>query len=322
MNFYSWFFGEKVVEDAAKRQPKGESLADHRKHCRAKKGECPFEKQVDEVDDVSPSVGNTQDISQQSLASMYERGGVSKELISSARQLHKKILDGTVKPKRLPASVFQSSETSRIPTWMTYAYLVASNYGNDDKQATKVLEDFAKAAGMYSDDLIADFSKKHGKPIGHGMESDVFREDGGHVVKSSTLGMDTKDTLSKIERILLGNIYFPETGYEPFGMGRSPDGGLLFALRQNYIPFKRKTKLDDNAINDWLKKKGWDVADPEKKSFVSHGWDLAALDMHNDNVVMTDGGDVVCVDPCIVPNTERVGLFGYYDYDNPPTSIS
>lgn len=321
-NFFAWLNRQKDVSismDAAARLPKGETLEEHRKHCKAKKGACPFEKKVDEMDDLSAK--NTKVLSQDELADIYEKEGVSENLVESTKQLHRGILSGAVQPKRISAEIFKNADMGQVPTWMTYAYLVASNFSHDDKKATQVLEDFAKASGNYIDNMQETFARQYGDPIGNGMESDVF-DGGAYVIKSSTLGMDTKDTLSKIERIFLGNIYFPETGYQPFGLGTAPDGGPLFALRQNFVHLDKDKKLGDKEIEIWLKDRGWDLADPKERSFVSRGWDLLGLDMHNDNIVRTKDGHVVCIDPCVVPNTESRGLFGYYDYNKPPQNIS
>lgn len=333
MNYFKWLYGDSkgspvpVMDGRVRSLPEGESLEEHRKHCKAKKGNCPFEERADSVDEVEASRGRRKsggsEIPEQAeLARIYESEGVSKRLVQAAKSLHDGIISGAVKPKRLPASVFQDEAVAKIPKWMTYAYLVASNYPNDDKRASGVLEQFARASGKFREDLQTAYTEQYGDPIGHGMESDVYDDGKGYVMKSSTLGMDTKTTLGKIERIMLGNIQFPETGYKPIEMGKAPDGGLLFGLRQRWIPFDEGKKVSDTEIQKWLKERGWDLADPERHSYVSKGWDLACLDMHDDNLVRMKDGQILCIDPCVVPNTEAVGLFGYYDYENPPQEVS
>ena len=324
MNFYKWQIEcgshNKTAMDSARALPVNETIAEHRKHCKARKGHCPFEAKADNVDDLT--AGSKLVKNQSDLSAIYEQEGVSSRLVDAVRTIHKGILDGSISPKRLPPDIFRNKEIEKIPTWMTYAYLVASNYPNDEKKVNEILTAFAKESGNYHENLRDDMIEEYGDPIGHGMESDVFYANPHTVVKASSLGMDTKDTLSKIERIMLGNIYFPETGYVPTALGKSPDGGLLFGLRQNLVNFKGTKPLTDKEISRWLGEKGWQLADPKEHSYVSKGWDLAGLDMHNENVVRDKRGRIFCIDPCVIPNTEKVGLFGYYDYGNPPKDIS
>lgn len=52
MNFIQWQKTKwGVAQDAD--EPKNETLAEHRKHCKAEKGDCPFEKKADKVDELN-----------------------------------------------------------------------------------------------------------------------------------------------------------------------------------------------------------------------------------------------------------------------------
>lgn len=64
----------------------GEELLEHRKHCRAKPGNCPFEKAVDEADDITPNEIKVtkQDVFNRLAAVLTQLFQVSKNLAKPA----------------------------------------------------------------------------------------------------------------------------------------------------------------------------------------------------------------------------------------------
>ena len=51
--------------------------------------------------------------------------------------------------------------------------------------------------------------------------------------------------------------------------------------------------------------------------YVSKGGDLACLDLHGENVVKDTNGNIICIDPCVIPNVYELELGGTYQYDMP-----
>lgn len=322
MNFYSWWYGnslEKTAMDinAASSNWKEE---DHPRETKGQSGGGRFRtsiKTVEQQDNLKvPPIPTYEE-----LQKIYEEKGVCDELLDASESLLNAIVSGKVKPKRLPKEAFDTEAVSKLPLWLTSAYLVGSNYGDNEERCRKVLVDFAKAAGKHKKQLLGNLELKYGKQIGDGAEANVFKTDDGRVAKASTLGL-AEGTLLKIERLMLSNHYFPETAYSVEGIGESPSGEMLFELMQPWIDFS-DTKMNDDEIAEWLEKRGrgWDVGDAFFHNYVSKGRDLACLDMHNENVVKTKDGKIVCVDPCIVPNYYDLMLKGYYNYDDPPDNF-
>ena len=323
MNFYSWLYGlnnrsEKAAMDADIPTDNWKE-EDHPRESEGQKSGGRFRtsnKTVEKQDDLGSPTPTYED-----LKRIYEEKGVCDELLDAAEGLFHGIVGEKVKPKRMPVEAFNTEAVSDLPSWLIAGYLVGSNYGNDNDRCKGVLLDFAKAAGKYKEDMYGDLEERYGEKIGDGAEADVFKTDDGRVAKASTLSL-SNGSMEKVERIMLSNHHFPETAYSVEGLGEAPNGELLFELTQPWIDFSDE-KMSDNEIEQWLEKRGrgWKMADSFFHNYVSKGNNLACLDMHDENVVKTKDGEIVCVDPCVVPNYYDLMLKGYYNYDDPPDSL-
>lgn len=306
-----------IAEDAS--LPSAETLAEHRKHCRAKPGNCPFEKRGDLADDLA----GRPVLSPAKLFFLYKSEGVIDRLVSEARRYTEAVADGMATPRRLPAEVFMTEMEKPIPEWLVSAYHVASAPGVDNRTAYAIVRDFATVADCLFPDASGACEKEYGKRFASGMEASVYNA-GDNVVKTSGLGLASTDILQKIERILLSNIFFPETAYEVIGFGGEKGvldvDGATFVLAQPRVSLSEEL-LADEEIEAFLKSKGFKAKDMFWHSFVSEDNNLAAMDMHGENVVKTKDGKIVVIDPCVIPNVYDLELRGFYNYDEPPTSV-
>lgn len=319
MNYFDWRKGNAVALDGAT-HPKNESLSEHLKHCDAKKA-CPFlrsEKKIESSDILLK--GNEKKVpTQKDLFDSYEKSGITEELKELIVAFHHAVCYGMVETKRMPIEAFSEIGDGTIPMWMMGAYYIAANNGDDDKYAEKVLLDFAKASGKIFDKPYEMLKEKYGKSIGKGLESNGVFKDGNTVVKNSWLSLGALDmgVLQKIERIILGNKYYPETKYRVDGLGLVK-GEVTFLLRQPFVDFKGSLPLTDEEIDEWAAERGFFIRERWTANYATEGNDLASLDMHNQNVVRSVDGQIVCIDPCVIPNVYAIGIRGFYDYDNPP----
>ena len=185
--------------------------------------------------------------------------------------------------------------------------------------ADRVLTDFAKKGKAYQQDMKGYFQKTFGMEnyIKSGLEAAVYNLDENTVVKESNLQLGTSNVLERIERVMLGNFFFPETGYTPFALGKSDEGELEFGLKQRKIQLGNG-EMEDDDIEKWLKEKGWRMKDSFLRNYVSENGELCCMDMHGGNIVRDRDGNIVCIDPCVVPNSYEREMGGHYDYDNPP----
>lgn len=195
-NFYEWLFGkEQPVCDGQVMSLMKHDQIYHGGHYDPKTQECKLRDALTEVDNLgNPTMRDIP--SYKDLKEMYEEQGVSSDLVDAAGRLYLGILEGEAKPKRIPADVFQGEEGRKMPLWLTLAYLVGSNYGDDDEAAKQVVLDFAEAAECRYEDIAKTMRERHGEPFSEGMEAEVF-DDGKYVEKISSLGLGSTETLQK-----------------------------------------------------------------------------------------------------------------------------
>lgn len=89
-------------------------------------------------------------------------------------------------------------------------------------------------------------------------------------------------------------------------------------LKQPFVQFDKSEPMTDEEVATWAKEQGFEMKDSFLHNCTSPGNDLACMDMHNENVVRTNDGKIVCIDPCVIPNVYELELRGFYDYDDPP----
>ena len=297
MNYYEWknIRQSRITLDR-RELPIGKSLPEHMKYCKAHKHKCPY----------LPPIGEMQN----GLLEEFMKNGVSEKLRGDANSILRYIVAGKGRHLRLPSQIFMDKRTLSLPRWMLLAYIVASP-AKDVLIQEKILVDFAIHDKSYYEDIDSFFENHFGDcPKKHGMEAVVYDTGTGVVVKDSSLDAGTYGPLQKIERIMLGNICFPETAYMPFAIGKSKTRGLRFAISQKKVHEDEK-HLTNEEIKEWMKNRGWNEIG--ECAYASFDKVLECVDMHERNVIRTKEGDIVCIDHSVVPY--------HYNYDSPPKSI-
>ena len=149
-----------------------EELIEHRKHCRAKPGNCPFEKAVDEADDITPNEikVSKQDVYNRLAAVLTQLFQVSKNLAKPA------IADPeAVEEEASPRNVSTSSASDEKPA---QDEAPADEPNTDAKIVAEVIEggiekmvELAKAKGC-----LVDMDEKSTKYIVKGPSEEVVEQ--------------------------------------------------------------------------------------------------------------------------------------------------
>ena len=149
-----------------------EELIEHRKHCRAKPGNCPFEKAVDEADDITPNEikVSKQDVYNRLAAVLTQLFQVSKNLAKPA------IADPeAVEEEASPRNVSTSSASDEKPAQDEEP---ADEPNTDAKIVAEVIEggiekmvELAKAKGC-----LVDMDEKSTKYIVKGPSEEVVEQ--------------------------------------------------------------------------------------------------------------------------------------------------
>ena len=93
----------------------GEELIEHRKHCRAKPGNCPFEKAVDEADDITPNEINV------TKQDVFNRLAV---VLTQLFQVAKNLAKPAIADKEAVEEEVEIKESTAQDNWTIYAPVV------------------------------------------------------------------------------------------------------------------------------------------------------------------------------------------------------
>ena len=170
-----------------------------------------------------------------------------------------------------------------------------SNWKIDERQE-HLLEDWARAKGLWFEHSESILRKNFGPMIAQGAEAKVYYKEGDpSVAKERTSIYST--TNKALEAIALHNFLFPETAMRVIGFTRDGDGLLRIVLTQPYIRCQRlATKTEIDAM---VAEKGF--RDNWQGQGVNYLSDRLLLeDMHPANVFIDElTGKPTCID-CIV----------------------
>ena len=169
------------------------------------------------------------------------------------------------------------------------------NWEIDEKQE-QLLEQWARAAGLWFDNSDRILEKNFGPMIAQGAEAKVYyREGDPTVTKERTSIYSTTD--KALDAIVLHNSLFPETAMNAFGFTRDSDNLFRIILTQPYIRCLRlATKEEIDAL---VNENGFrDNRDGQGVNYIS---DCIVLeDMHPANVFIDEvSKKAICID-CIV----------------------
>lgn len=325
MDFYTYLTGSAM--DA---KPKGgETLAEHKKHCKAKPGNCPFEAKQREADKADTlGVGGGAPLSRDAfrkqlstLVGELNKTGWTKGLEAKVSQAADAVLDGKAVPPRLPQDVMTRDRMKGISKPFLMAYLMAcgsedpKTWTNDSQNANGIVEKVLRGTGNWVDNISGKCRRRYGKPFADGSESEVFRNGANGVTKASTLGQ-TRNVIVAMERLMLSNALFPETAHTVIGMGsltgnqNRANGHISFWLEQPKLSFGYLKSEKD--VDKTLKRYGFqrDYGD----EFVDKSGEIRLLDCKRINVPITKDGKVAFIDAPAVLNYWKAGALNRTSY--------
>ena len=168
-----------------------------------------------------------------------------------------------------------------------------------DEAQERLIETWAKAAGLWFEHSDSIIRKNFGPMIAQGAEAKVYYKAGDpSVAKERTSIYST--TQKALEAIALHNYLFPETAMRVIGFTRDSDGLLRIVLTQPYIRCQRLATKQE--IDSMVAEKGFsDNWQGQGVNYISER--LALEDMHPANVFIDElTGKPTCID-CIVKFT-------------------
>lgn len=293
------------------RCPKNETIAEHRTHCEAKPGNCPFEKES--------AIPNSKD-ALSGVYAEYLRYGFTDSVLRNVDEIDDEIADGKLTPLRVPAELMSRSGSVGMPKWFRSLYHLMA-YRSCTTMPLKLndtdfIMDYASARGKWSDDLNRLCRTKLGEPFGAGEESDVY-DAKSSVIKTFT-DILTPNMLTAMERVMLGNYYFPEAKYDILGFGifkRENNSFIGMLLKQRKFDFSVGEMCDAELLKYIFSLGLTPEGSGDEIRNISRDGMLSISDMHSGNVRKTSDGSVIAVDVCCMFNQDK------YDFDNPPRKM-
>ncbi len=170
-----------------------------------------------------------------------------------------------------------------------------ANWQIDERQE-QLIEQWAKAAGLWMEDSEQALIETFGPQIAQGAEAKVYyREGDTSVVKERASIYST--TQKALDAIALHNALFPETAMKVVAFTRDSDALFRIVLTQPYVSCLRLATKDE--IDEMVEAKGFhDNWNGEGVNYISER--LALEDMHPANVFIdTLTSKPTCID-CIV----------------------
>ena len=169
------------------------------------------------------------------------------------------------------------------------------NWEIDEKQE-QLIEQWAKAAGLWFDNSDTILQKNFGPMIAQGAEAKVYYREGDPTVTKERTSIYST-TEKALDAIVLHNYLFPETAMNTFGFTRDSDNLLRIILTQPYVRCQRLATKEE--IDNLVFEKGFrDNWSGQGVNYISDR--LALEDMHPANVFIDEiSSKPICID-CIV----------------------
>jgi hypothetical protein len=171
-----------------------------------------------------------------------------------------------------------------------------------EKQAERI-EHWAKATGIWFDDIDISLSNILGEKIAEGGEAIVF-DHGATLIKSIGLDYFIEPILA-LDRISLHNAYFPETRLTVLGFGKDSNNDFKIIVEQ---PFIKGERISDEEIAEYMKKMGFKLYNPRNWTFATS--EIYLSDMHDENVIRSQSGNIFVIDCDIRINTPELKCGG------------
>ena len=171
-------------------------------------------------------------------------------------------------------------------------------------QQASYIERWAKAVGCWMDCIDELFPRLLGKQIAEGGEAVVY-DHGTTLIKSIGLDYFIQPILA-LDRISLHNAYFPETALTVIGFGRTTEGDFKVIVEQ---PFIEGAHITDDEIAEFAKELGFSLINPKNWTFATP--DIYLSDLHDENVINSNKGNIFVVDCDIRINTPELRCGGH-----------
>ena len=170
-----------------------------------------------------------------------------------------------------------------------------ANWEIDEKQE-RLIEHWAKAAGLWFGNSDSILQKNFGPMIAQGAEAKVYYREGDPTVAKERASIYST-TEKALDAIVLHNYLFPETAMNVFGFTRDSDSLFRIILTQPYVRCLRlATKEEIDALVS--AKSFHDNRSGQGVNYISDR--MALEDMHPANVFIDEvSGSPICID-CIV----------------------
>ena len=210
----------------------------------------------------------------------------------------------------------------------------------------KIIEDYAKQKGVwFEENNIGDknyksadviLTEQNGEPISsylkkESQEAIVWRSpDGENVIKAQNTEMYGGDLQQKLDGITLQNTYFEnEYPVKVIGFGRDSEGNFNVIIEQKFVeagkddieksgdPAYRKQKAE--KVSNYIQSIGFDK-DLSNDQYTD-GFTIIE-DVHNQNAIVKDNGQIVIFDPIMRLNTPEQGYGGKRELSNKITETA
>lgn len=171
-----------------------------------------------------------------------------------------------------------------------------------EAQALRI-EQWAKAVGVWIDGIDDSLAHVLGERIAEGGEAVVY-DHGATLIKSIGLDYFVEPALA-LDRISLHNAYFPETSLTVLGFGRDMEGNFKIVVEQ---PFIKGNRMSDEDIATYMQCMGFELRNPRNWTYATP--EIYLSDMHDENVIRSESGNVFVVDCDIRINTPELNSGG------------
>ena len=169
-----------------------------------------------------------------------------------------------------------------------------NNFQSERQCATQqeaVIEQWAKAVGLWTESVEEVLSQSLGEQIAEGGEAIVY-DHGTTLIKSIGLDYFIQPVFA-LDRISLHNTYFPETRLFVLGFGRDKRGEFKIIVEQ---PFIDGQPVSDEEIATYMRQMGFELKNPRNWTYATP--DIYLSDMHDENVIRSKHSDTIFVVDC------------------------
>ena len=174
-------------------------------------------------------------------------------------------------------------------------------------QQAQCIEHWARITGCWTDNVVESLSHSLGEQIAEGGEAIVF-DHGSSLIKSIGLDYYVQPILA-LDRITLHNAYFPATRLHVLGFGRDHHGEFKIVVEQ---PFIIGHHLSDDHIAQYMAMMGFELKNPRNWTYSTP--EIYLSDLHDENVIQSDDGNIFVVDCDIRINTPSLKQGGIRKY--------